>query len=69
MDKTYCLRCGKPTKMMQTDRGPHCCGCFGTDFYYGSEESFLVFKAQKSKDDHMELTKRIIGVNMEVDFN
>ncbi len=69
MDKTYCVRCGEPAKIMQTDRGPRCRGCLGTDFYHGNEEGFLVLKAQTSKDDHMDLTKRIIGANMEVDFN
>ena len=33
------------------------------------EEGFLVFKAKSSIEGHRDLAKRIIGDNMEVDFN
>jgi len=69
MDKTYCLKCGRPAKTLDLPDGPRCRCCLGNDFYYGSEEKFLVYKAKMSKDDHIELTKDIIGQNMEVDFN
>ena len=64
MDKTYCLRCGGPATVMTTEGGPRCRGCLGTEFYHGSEEAFLVFKAKSSMEDHRDLAKRAIGDNM-----
>ena len=69
MDKTYCVKCSRPTKVLKSPDGPRCRCCFGSDFYYGSKEKFLVYKARMSKDDYKKLAKRAIGKNMEVDFN